>query len=135
MNKLSENLNTHPNKGRRYIQNIAICLYILLKCFPFLCTSSYFTLIDENSVCLLLNKYRNSHQRCCIKKAVFKSFAKFTEKHLCERLFFNKVAATAYNSIKKVTLLQVFSCEFCVIFKNTFLTEHIRVTASVNNGV
>ena len=27
-------------------------------------------------------------------------------------------------------LAQVFSCEFCEISKNTFFTEHIRVTAS-----
>ena len=24
----------------------------------------------------------------------------------------------------------MFSCEFCEIFKNTFFTEHLRVTAS-----
>ena len=28
------------------------------------------------------------------------------------------------------TLAQVFSCEFCKISKNTFFTEHFRVTAS-----
>ena len=32
--------------------------------------------------------------------------------------------------IKKETLAQVFFCEFCEISKNTFLTEHLRVTAS-----
>ena len=26
--------------------------------------------------------------------------------------------------------MQMFFCEFCEIFKNTFLTEHLRVTAS-----
>ena len=36
----------------------------------------------------------------------------------------------AYKCIKK-TLAEVFSCEFCDIFKNTFLTEHLWVTASV----
>ena len=34
------------------------------------------------------------------------------------------------NFIKKKTLTQVFSCEFCEIFKNTFLAEHLRTTAS-----
>ena len=28
------------------------------------------------------------------------------------------------------TLAQVFSCEFCEISKNTFLTDHLRMTAS-----
>ena len=30
------------------------------------------------------------------------------------------------NFIKKETLAQVFSCEFCEIAKNAFLTEHLR---------
>ena len=34
------------------------------------------------------------------------------------------------NFIKKETLAQVFSCEFYEIFKNTFFTEHLRMTAS-----
>ena len=36
----------------------------------------------------------------------------------------------ACNFIKKETLTQVFSCEFCEISKNTFFTEHLRTTAS-----
>ena len=36
----------------------------------------------------------------------------------------------ACNFIKKKTLVQVFSYEFCEISKNTFLTEYLRVTAS-----
>ena len=31
---------------------------------------------------------------------------------------------------KKETLAQVFSCEFCKIYRNTFFTEHLRATAS-----
>ena len=34
---------------------------------------------------------RSSHQRCSIKKGILRNFAKFTEKHLCQNLFFNKV--------------------------------------------
>ena len=36
----------------------------------------------------------------------------------------------ACNFITKETLAQVFSCEFCKISKNTFLTEQLRTTAS-----
>ena len=49
----------------------------------------------------------------------------FTGKHLCQTLFFK-----ACNVIKKQTLVQVFSCEFCQISKNAFFTEHLWVTAS-----
>ena len=50
--------------------------------------------------------------------------------HLFQRLFFDKVAGQAYNFIKKETLTQVFSCEFCDISKNAFSTEHLWTTAS-----
>ena len=32
----------------------------------------------------------------------------------------------AYNFIKKQTLAQLFSCEFCEIPKNTFFIEYLR---------
>ena len=66
-------------------------------------------------------------RRCSIKKVVLKNFAKFTEKHLCQSLFLIKLTC---DFIKKETLAQVFSCQFCDIFKNTFFTEHLRATAS-----
>ena len=35
---------------------------------------------------------RSSHRRCSMKKGFLRNFAKFTGKHLCQSLFFNKVA-------------------------------------------
>ena len=35
-----------------------------------------------------------------------------------------------FNFIKEEILAQMFSCEFCEIFKNTFFTEHLWATAS-----
>ena len=70
---------------------------------------------------------RNCHRRCSIKKVVLGNFAKFTGKHLCQILFYNKVAC---NFIIKETLTQVFSSEFCKISKNIFFTEDLQVTAS-----
>ena len=63
-------------------------------------------------------------------KGVLRKFAKFTGKHLCQSLFFS-CTPQAFNFIKKDTLAQEFSCEFCGISKNTFFTEHLRETASV----
>ena len=52
------------------------------------------------------------------KKGVLKNFAKFTGKHLCQRL---------WRRCFPVTLAQVFSCDFCKIFKNNiFFIEHLR---------
>ena len=64
--------------------------------------------------------YRNSLPEVFCKKGVPGNFAKFTGKHLCQSLFFNKVAGLWLAAIKKETLAQVFSCEFCKIFKNAF---------------
>ena len=72
---------------------------------------------------IFFQSFRSSHQRCSIIKGVPKHFAKFTGKNLCQILFFNKVADPG-NLIKKEALAQVFSGEFCEIFKNTFVTEH-----------
>ena len=33
---------------------------------------------------------------------------------------------------KKETLAQLFSCEFCEISENTFFTEHVLATSSIN---
>ena len=62
------------------------------------------------------------------KKGALRNFAKFTWKHLCQSLFLNKVAGIRLlrKAIKKETLEQVFSCEYCEISKNTFLQNTSR---------
>ena len=64
--------------------------------------------------------YGSSRQEVFCKKGVLRNFAKFTGKHLCQNLFFNKVAGLACNLIKKEILAQLFSFEFCKISKNTY---------------
>ena len=62
-----------------------------------------------------------------LRKGVPRNFKKFTGKHLCQSLHFNKVAGLACklacNFIKIETLTQVFSCEFSEISKNTIFKE------------
>ena len=41
---------------------------------------------------VIISHYRSSHRRCSIKKGLLKNFEKLTGKHLCQILFFNKVA-------------------------------------------
>ena len=113
------------------------------------------------------NTCRSNHLKCSMKKVILRNFTKFKGKHLCQSLFFNKVAdlrpATSIkkrlwcrcfpvtftkflrtpfhrtplddcfctcNFIKKETLVQVFSCEFCGISKNTFSYRTPQVVAS-----
>ena len=49
------------------------------------------------------------------KKRCVKNFAKFTRKHLLPESLLRPVIL-----LKKETLANVFSCEFCEIFKKTF---------------
>ena len=69
---------------------------------------------------------RSSRPEVFCKKDVLRNFAKSTGKHQCQSLFFQ-----ACNFIKKETLAQVFSCEFCEISKNTFFQRTPLVAASV----
>ena len=76
------------------------------------------------------DKIRSTHRRCSVKKSVLRNFAKVTGKYLCQSLFFNKVAGLACNFIKKESLAQVFSCEFCEISENTFFHRRPLAAAS-----
>ena len=72
---------------------------------------------------------RSNHWRCFVKKGVLRNFAKFTKKHLCHTPVPSGLRPASF--LKKESLAQLFSCEFCEIYKNTFFTEHLRTTTSV----
>ena len=38
----------------------------------------------------------SSHRRCSVRRGVLKNFLKFTAKHLCQCLFFNKIAGQSF---------------------------------------
>ena len=48
-------------------------------------------LIDSLTNNHLSFKDRSTHRRCSVRKSVYRNFAKFTGKHLCQSLFFNKI--------------------------------------------
>ena len=84
-----------------------------------------------------------------LKKVVFKILQN-SQKNSCARVSFLRVSfwtvfislqaliykiREACSFIKKEALAQVFSCEFCKIFKNTIFTEHLRATLSALNNL
>ena len=81
-----------------------------------------------NSINPFLVMSRSSHQRCSIKKLVLK-ISENSQENTCARVSF-LIKLHACNFIKKETLTQFFSREFCEIAKNNFSTEHLRTTAS-----
>ena len=69
---------------------------------------------------------RSSRLEVFCTKGALRNCAKFTEKHLCQSLFFNKVAGLrACNFIKKETLAQCFPVNFAEFLRTPFITEHL----------
>ena len=62
------------------------------------------------------------------KKRCLKNFAKLTGKHLCQSLFFNKVAGVTYNFVEKETVAQVHTC-FPVNFAKFLRTPFLQNTS------
>ena len=62
----------------------------------------------------------SSHRRRSVTKVLLKNFAKFTRKHLCRSLFFNKV--TGWDTGTAVFL-------FCEISRKTYFVEHLQTAA------
>ena len=74
-------------------------------------------------------------QRCSVKK-IFLKTSQNSQENTCARVsFFIKFQASACNFIKKETLVQVFFCEFCEIFKNTFFIKHLRWLLLKGSGI
>ena len=69
-------------------------------------------------------------QRCSVKKE-FLEISQNSQENTCARVKVAALRPEACNVIKKETLAQVFSCEFCQMSKNTFFYRTHPVAASV----
>ena len=103
----------------------SMLVYSIYCTFTFFTTSFSFKglivaliLISHNDMSLLLKIQKQPPEVFC-EKGVLKTFPNLQE-NPCEVCYL----------IKKRTLTQVFSCVFCKISKNSFFTEHLRVTTS-----
>ena len=68
-------------------------------------------------------------QRYSVKK-MFLEISQNSQQNTCARVSLSKLQAEACNFIKKETLAQVFSSEFCEVSKNTFSYGTPLVAAS-----
>ena len=65
---------------------------------------------------------RSSHQRCSIIKGVLRNFARFTGKHLCQDLFFDKVSGLWPATLLKRRLWhRCFPVNFTKFLRTPFL--------------
>ena len=76
---------------------------------------------------------RSSHRRCSVKKGVLRNVAKFTGRHLCQSLFFNKVA-----SLRSATLLKKRPWHMCfpvnfAKFLRTYFLQNTSVQLLLEN--
>ena len=73
---------------------------------------------------------RSSHRRCSVSKVVLEISQNLQENTCVGASFLIKLQAEeACDFIKKETLAQAFSCQFCEISKKAFFTEHLLATA------
>ena len=83
------------------------------------------SLEDFNWV-IVHNTYRSSRLEVFFKKGVLRNFAKFTEKHLCQSLFFNKVAGLSPATLLKKGLWRWrFPVNFVKFLRTTFFKEDL----------
>ena len=79
-------------------------------------------LASRSAVSTLFHKI-SSRWQMLFKIGVLKIFAVFTGKTLALESLFKKIADL---KACKETPTQVFSCEYCEVFKKTFLAERLR---------
>ena len=83
-----------------------------------ICLSNFF----QGKYDKMMTSIRSSYRRCSIKNGVLKNFTKFTGKHLCQSLFFNKVADLRPATLLKRRLYhRYFPVNFVKFFKAPFL--------------
>ena len=69
---------------------------------------------------------RSSRPEVFCKKGALSNFAKFTGKHLCQSLFFNKVAGLRPATLLKKRLWhRCFPVNFAKFLRTPFFTEHL----------
>ena len=89
-------------------------------------------LADIDYVVRLLSNYElqkpwSSRPEVFCKKGVLRNFTKFTGKHLCQSLLFNKVAGPRPATLLKKRLWhRCFPVNFAKFLRTPFLTEHLR---------
>ena len=75
----------------------------------------------------MLQKYRSSRLEVFCRKGGLRNFEKFTGKHLCQSLRFNKVAGPrTVTLLKRRFQYECFPVNFSKFLKTRSITEHLR---------
>ena len=117
-----------------YIYLLFVIIMFLFALYLLSAVSSSFQKIpSQMSVCLLhehlISKLflASVSLRRSVRKGVLRNFAKFTGKHLCQSLFFNKVAGLRPVALLKKRLWhRCFLVNFEKFLRTHFLPDHLR---------
>ena len=72
-------------------------------------------------------RHGSNHSKVFCKKVVFRNFAKFTGKYLCQSFFLHKVVGLRPATLlKKRPWHRWFPVNFVKFLRTSFLTEHLR---------
>ena len=74
---------------------------------------------------VLVCEEREAAARRCSVKKVFLKISQISREKTCARVSFLVADPRPATLLKKETLAQVFSCQFCEIFKSTFLYRNL----------
>ena len=75
----------------------------------------------------MLRKYRSSRLEVFCRKDVVRNFEKFTGKHLCQSILFNKVVGQrTVTLLKKRFRYRCFPVNFSKFLKTHSITKHLR---------
>ena len=77
--------------------------------------------LEQRTICSVCS-YRSSYWSCSFEKTVLKFLQYAQEKSSVGASFLIKLQALEF--IEKKTPTQVFSCEYCQTFNNTYFEEH-----------
>ena len=92
-----------------------------------MCLLTDFWLVEKNDFCrekkTSLDYFQKQSCGGNLKKGVLKNFAKFTEKHLCQSLFFNNLRPATL--LKKGLWHRCFPVNFVKILRKPFSIEHL----------
>ena len=92
----------------------------------FLDLNESFTELKSSDKSLFWHVFRSSRPEVFCKKGVLSNFTKFTGKHLCQRLFFNKVAGLRPATLLKRSLWhRCFPVNFVKFLRTPFFMEHL----------
>ena len=102
----------------------------VIECLFLLWTTASGILRDTNFLKGLMEEYhssaRSSCRRCSVKMVLLGVFAKFTGKHLCQSLFFNKVGGLRpATSLKTRPWHRCFLVNFAKILRTSFIIAHL----------